>query len=255
MISRYSVWLNDVSLSEVDPEIYVSDIGYNAVSRQFNTSRLAARDGLFSGDDYFGENKTTVTFLIRKYNTQERQSVLQNILVWAANGGWLKTSDRPFQRIYVKCTRLPSINSVMRWTDNLTLEFTAYDFPYWQDEEPMTISLDSGENETVYIPSAFNVYVEAKITAAASLTQFSISVGDTTLSFANLSVSSGDIITVAYSDEHHILDVSVGTLSILDKRTANSSDDLIAKTGNNIVSFSTSGGSAECELYFRGVYL
>lgn len=254
MISRYTVWLNDVSLSEVDPEIYVSDISYNAVSRQYNTSRLAARSGSFSGDDYIGENKTTITFSIRKYNTKQRQEVLQSVIAWAVYGGWLKTSDRQLQRIYVRCTKLPSINSVMRWTDNITMEFTAFDFPYWQDMSPTTVYLDSGDNETVYMPYAFDVYVEAKITAASSLTEFEIVVGDTTFSFENLSISSGDVITVAYSDDHHILDVSVGSLSLLNKRTADSSDDLIATIGQNEVSFSCDG-TANCELYFRGVYL
>lgn len=254
MISRYKVWLNDVALSEVDPSIYVSDISYNAVSRQYNTSRLAARSGSYSGDDYIGDNRTTVSFSIRKYSTQQRQEILQSVIAWAVNGGWLKTSDRDLQRIYVRCTKLPTINSVMRWTDNLTVEFTAYDFPYWQDEVPITFELNKDDNAVVYMPYAFGVYVEAEITAGSALTDFEIVVGDTTLSFDNLSISNGDVIKVAYSDDHHILDVSKGALSLLNKRTADSSDDLIAKSGNNTVSFTTDG-TAVCKLYFKGVYL
>ena len=254
MISRYTVWLNDVSLNDVDPDIYISDISYPSVGIQYSSERLASRPGSYAGKTYIGENKVTVSFSVRKYSTQRRQDAVQAVIAWAADGGWLKVSDRPNQKIYVRMTKPPVVSSVMRWTDTLTLEFTAFDYPFWQDEEPYTVTLNKDDTDTVYIPSAFDVYTEAKITAGASLTSIEIHVGDTQLILSGLTVSSGGVITVSYTDDHHVLEIKTGTTSLLSKRTSASSDDLIAKHGSNTVSF-TASASAECELYFKGVYL
>ncbi len=255
MISRYAVWLNDVSLAGIDPDIYIVDVGYTAVSRQYTTSRLAANDGAFAGNEYVQNNRISVSFMVRKYDTAERQRVIQSIIDWCADGGWVKTSDRIGQRIYCKTTRFPSAASVMGWTDVLVLEFTAYDYPFWTEETASTVvELNSGDSTQVYYPCGIRSDVEAVVTAQAAISAMSITVGDTTFAFANLGVSSGSTINIRYTDDHHILEVKSGNVSLLDKRTAASDDRLIAEHGINNVSF-TASGSATCKLLIKGVYL
>lgn len=256
MISRYAVWLNDIALTEVDPDILITDIGYQAVRQELNTERLAARAGLYtgSGQPYYPETVVAVAFQLRKYHTVDRQAVTQDIIRWALNGGWLKTSDRPGQKIYVQCSRFPTINSVLRWTDSLAIEFTAYDFPFWVDEAAQSIILsDSDTSGKIYLPGSFSTGVELTIEARSALTRVNIGVGETALNLANLSVSAGDVITVGYSARHHLLEIQQGTTSILDKRTADSDDELIAVPGSNTVEF-TADGTAVCTVSVRGCY-
>lgn len=259
MISRYEVWLNDEPLSSISPNIYIADIGYTAVAPSRDLTRIAAADGRLTGEtEYIQENRINIAFVIREYNTRQRQQVLQDVIKWARGGGWLKTSDRIGQKIYVRVSQFPAIASVMRWTDNLTLEFIASDYPFWVAERPetaiLTLSSSSYTSGQLYLPGAWKSYVEAKITAAASITGFTVRCGDTFIAFSGLSLSSGDVITISYTDDHHILEIKKGTDSILDKRTAASTDDVIAMPGRNNISFS-GNGDATCEFKVREVFV
>ena len=254
MISRYAVWLNDVFLADVDPTIYVSDISYNPSAPKFNSSRLGGRDGQYSGTDYIEKNVITVSFEIHEYHTARRQEIAQSVANWASNGGWLKTSDRVSQKIYVKPTRFPAVSSVMRWTENLTVEFTAFDFPYWQDEEPQTVTLENGDTGELFVSGVRPTAAEMALTASANISSINVQVGASRLILSDLGAVSGDVITVSYTDEHHILEIKKNGTSILNKRTAASNDDLIVAPGLNAVSFSADG-SATCTISVRGVYL
>lgn len=267
MISRYSVWLNDVSLSEIDPRIYVSDIAYQAASPARNTSRLAARDGQYSGEyEYIGESKITVSFAARAYETNARQQIIQEVAAWAADGGWLKTSDRMGQRIYVKCSKLPAVASVMRWTDAITVEFTAYDYPYWTDETATTLRLTSTGTEstgTLTIGGVHDSLVEATIAINGATSKLELTCGDTAIVLEGLSLVSTNTVKVVYENVHHILRIYWQSQdaayyrranSLLDKRTAASNDDLIAKVGANTLKFKATG-NAVCTFSCRGVYV
>lgn len=255
MISRYEVWLNDVPLSGIDTNIYVYDISYQAAGLARTTSRIAALDGQYSGGkDYIDSNKITVSFMVREYRTARRQEIVQNVIAWASNGGWLKTNDRTGKRIRVVPTRLPAVSSVMQWTDVLSLEFTAFDFPYWQDETAQTVTLAKGKSGKLTLPGVRRTQVEAVITANAAITTFTIVCGATKIVLAGLELAAGDVVNISYTDDHHILEIKSGNTSLLNKRTAASNDDLIAEVGENSVSFSASG-SATCTLSAKGVYL
>lgn len=255
MISRYTVWLNDVSLEEIDPSIYVADISYTAASPEFSTLRLAATDGRYSGKgDYIKEAKISVSFEVHEYRTERRQEIVQNVAIWASKGGWLKTSDRMSQRIYVKPTRLPAVVSAMRWTDNLSVEFTAFDFPFWVDEYPTEITLARNGSGSLFVPGMRSTPAELAVTATAAVSQVEVHAGNSTLILQGLGLVSGDVLTVSYTDEHHILEIKNGNTSLLDKRTAESDDDLIVSPGVNTVSFSANGNS-NCVISVRGVYV
>lgn len=256
MISRYDVWLNDEPLSGIDPNLYVADIAYTPAGLTWQTNRLAKSDGVYSGErGYLDTARISVAFAVREYSTQRRHEIVQAVARWAADGGWLKTSDRIGQRIYVKLSRFPAVTSAMRWTETLTVEFTAYDYPYWQDEHPLTLMLSSGETKNWRVPGMRPACVSAAITAGASLSGVNIQVGDTRLVLDALSVDSGGSVTVSYTDDHHILKIEdENGVSMLNKRTAASDDDLLAMPGLNVVSF-TATGTGICILSVRGVYV
>lgn len=255
MISRYAVWLNDVSLEEIDPSIYVADISYTAASPEFSTLRLAATDGRYSSKgDYIKEAKISVSFEVHEYRTERRQEIVQNVAIWASKGGWLKTSDRMSQRIYVKLTRLPAVVSAMRWTDNLSVEFTAFDFPFWVDEYPTEITLARNGSGSLFVPGMRSTPAELTVTATAAVSRVEVHAGDSKLILDGISMVSGDVVNVSYTDDHHILEIKQGNTSLLNKRTAASDDDLIVSPGTNAVSF-TADGNATCVLSVKGVYV
>lgn len=246
---RYEVWLNDNALSAVDPAIVITDIAYGTVSRQYSNARIAGRAGSYSSGGYISGNVTQVSFMVRRYSTRERQDAVQRIIAWASNDGWLKTSDRVGKKIWVRCSKLPAVTSVLRWTDVLSVEFTAYDYPYWQDDA-RTVELSASETGTFYSSSAFDMDVEAEVTATEAITSFSIAVGDTSITLSDISIAANGKVSISYTDDHHILQIKSGTTSLLLKRTG--SDDLKAHPGANTIGF-TASGSATCKLIFKGV--
>ena len=254
MTSRYSVSLNNTTLSSLDNSIYINDIVYGTIAKQINSNRIATHDGGFSGREYIAEQKIQILFTVRKYVTTDRQDVIQKIIGWASAGGWLKTSDRTNQRIYVKCTQYPTAGSVMRWLDTLAIEFTAFDYPYWENTNFIYKTVSNGSSDTLVRTGKLPAFGIVEITAAATLTSVSVTVGSTTIALDNISVASGAKINIDYSDEHHILQIYSGTTSLLDKRTAASDDDLIFKTGSNTISF-TASGSATAKIGCKEVYL
>ena len=92
------------------------------------------------------------------------------------------------------------------------------------------------------------------ITAGASVTGFTVTCGGTSITLESLSLSNNDVVNIRYTEDHHILEIKKGTTSLLNKRTAASSDDLIAQPGTNAVSF-TCSASATCKFIAKGAYL
>ena len=237
---RYAVWLNGLSLADIDRQIYITDIAYTPQQLRYTTNKLMGRDGQYSGKDSIESNAVTVTFMLRQYDTARRQSVLQDIVKWAVGGGVLTTSDRPGQQLRVKTTRLPGITSVMRWTDTLTLEFTAYDMPYWQDIAPQTAQAEYQQDGQLYCPGVRPAFVEATVTTDAALAEFTLTCGDTHITLEGLTLAQGATVTVSYTADHNLLQITSGGQSLLAYRTEDSDDDLIANPGMNTVSVSAS---------------
>lgn len=254
MTGRYQAWINDRALTEIDPDIIITDILYTPIQRTFATTQFTARHGSLSGKDFIAENRVSVSFMVRKYSTEERQTVCQAINAWCYNGGWLKVSDRPGQKMYVECTKPAVIPSVLRWLDVITVEFCAYEYPFWVDETPKTVELDAGDTGSVYMMCALDTEAEATITAGAALTSVTVSCGDTSITLASLSIASGATITIRYTEKEHILEIKSGTTDLMTYRTSASSDDLIAQPGENALGF-TASGAATCVFSFRGAYL
>lgn len=257
MISRYEVWLNGNALSEVSPYIYISDISYSPGVIARSANKISGQDGQYSGRGrgYTGAATISINVEVRSYSTTLRQSIVQDMTLWASSGGWLKASDRDGQKIYVKPTRFPAVASVRNWTDPVTIEFTAFDYPFWIGTESKTASIANGDTENVFFPGVYPACVSLSIACEDTVTELQVQVADTVLALDGLSLAQGDSVIVSYTDEHHILKVEDGNgVSLLNKRTAASSDELIAQPGYNEVSF-TADGDAVCNVIAKGVYL
>ena len=201
MISRYKVWLNDVSIADINPLIYVNDIQY---SLAFDRSTVAKgiKYGSFYRDRTLASSNIKVEIEIDEYNTAIRQQICQDVARWALAGGWLTTSDRLNQRIYVVCDEPPVISSALKWTEKLTITFTAYGLPLWQSTMPSTVSF-YGTNESGTIINAGNMdsFVTVEAMAGGSTSQVTFVAGNTHITLDGISAEIGDIIAIGYTDD------------------------------------------------------
>lgn len=251
MRSRYSVAMDGVQLSSVHEMLQVLDIHYENSGIQRNTARRAIGSGMYLSNPYMQSTSVTVEFELHIYGTAERQTALQNVIKWA-HGSILTTSDRPGQQLHVVCDSYPAIESVMRWTDAITITFTAYALPYWEEAQPLTVTV-TDDGSRVAIPgnvSEEGAKVDAQITANEALTKLTVSAGDTSISLDGISVAADDVITISHDENGH-LRIMQGYNSLLDKRTGD--DDLTVQSGARST-FSVTG-NATCVFSVRGLWM
>lgn len=254
MRSRYSATLNNISLESINDDILILDIQYKATSFNDNTFNVAKRNGARFVDRIFETNEVSITFEIHSYSTQKRQAICNDVVRWAKNGGILETSDRVGQFLQCVCTGFPVIESSKNWTNPVTITFTAYAYPFWQEKEPSKLTLTgSSQSGTLYVPGNVDgAFVSASIKANASLSSVALTVNSRTLTISGLSVSANQTINIAY-DENAIQSIKVGSTSLLNKRTG--VDDLLAKCGeNNSISVSASA-SVTATIQVKGMWI
>ena len=254
MISRYEATLNGVALSSISPDILILDISYRPASIQNEVYTTARRQGARIYRRYSNTTSCTITFEIHAYDIAERQVICNAIQTWARKGGVLQTNDRPGQRLRCICETFPAINSVKNWTEALSITFTAYDLPFWEQYTPTSITLTGTSGSgTLYVPGCVeDAPVEADITAQGTVTSLNLTVNGRTLTLSGISVTSGQVIKIAYDDEM-IQSIKVGNTSLLNRRTG--VDDLLVNCGeDNSFSFS-SNAAVSVKYMVRGLWV
>lgn len=240
MNSRYDVILNGVHLNSISEDILVLDVMYSPLTMKYATLTVAKRYGSRINRKHIESVSATVYFEIHAYDTADRQAICEAVAAWARNGGALKTNDRPGQVLMCVCTEVPVIQSVKNWTDPVAVTFTAFEMPFWQGDDYESVTMtgtDSGD--TLDVPGNIDgALVEVDIVASGSLTTIALTVNGRTLTLSDLSISSGQDITISY-DAHGIQAIRSGNTSLLNKRTG--VDDLLANCGANACSFSADG--------------
>lgn len=253
MISRYEAYMDGIPLSTLHPNILIRDIKHGTASKQRQTQEIANRSGLMVLGSKFGQKTVEIEFDLRIYDTRERQVVIQKIQQWA-NGEILETSDREGQRLHVSCDDYPVIESVLGWTDTLAITFTAYDQPFWQNKTPSVVTLvGDDEDGVLFVPgNAGEAYAEVEVTPSQTIDDLTVTVGDTSITLDDLNTDA--VIKIGY-DEKGIQYIKAGTTSILSKRTANSSDDLIAICGKKNAVAVEADHSVTAKFSVRGLWL
>lgn len=255
MIGRYEAYMDGTALSSIDDKILVLDIKYTPATVQRKTDRLANRPGAMAYGKTIGSAQAVITFEIHEYDTVKRQEICDKISAWA-NGVYLRTSDRPWKRLKCACDKYPSATS-KKWTEPLSITFSAYNPPFWQEMNltELTLGGTSGAtsgNGSVFVPgNAEDSLVSATVMAKASISSLSLTVNGNTFSFPGLSLSSGDTVTIGYDDDM-MLSIKKGNTSIMGERAASSADDLKVDCGkSNAFSF-TADGAAVVTFSARG---
>lgn len=256
MISRYEVVLNDVSMADLNENLLILDVSHEQPKFQRETVHIAGREGLVIEDQYRETASVTITFELHIYGIAERQAALDSVISWARNGGILKTNDREGQRLVCICDKFPSVSSVMRWTDPLSITFSAYCIPYWEDDVPLALTL-SGRNASGNLEvsgNGGNALVSCEITARAALSQIRVNAGSSFIELTGISIPANGVVKISY-DNDGVLSIKYGNTSLMNKRTAGSSDDLVVPSGKTSTFSISANASVLVAFSVRGCWL
>lgn len=258
MMTRYECALNGIALSGVSPAIYVTDIAYNAPKMENTAVSLAGRPGQRIMRRGVQSSSVTISFEIHEQDTARRNAICQQAQEWATGGGYLTTRDRPEQRLFVICDTPPVIGSALRWTDKIKMVFTAYDFPFWEDEEPQSVTISgTGGSASLYAGGyAAPVYVTAKVvnTSSSALGNLTLTAGDTAMTLKGIALPAGKTLVIDY-DDRRILRILADGRSVLGKRTKESADDLRIEAGKAGRVSLSADASVKATFCARGLYL
>lgn len=249
MILRFDVALDGRSMSALADEIIIRDVIEEPEERDLYRRNRANSPGQIVTGAVRRSLKVRVLYVIRTQDVQRRAQILDMISAWAQAGGALSVTYRPGIALQTTLEEPPSLSSSLRWRQDLTLTFSAYEVPFWRSTSAKEHGLVTGEavdglygytGEIMCESTADSTPVSARMRNASgmAMTRLYITVGDTRFAFESMSVDPGRYVVIAY-DQH-------GTLSIKDDqgtqlmqyRTGASDDDLICKPGANAVSVS-----------------
>lgn len=232
MMTRYRVWLDGLGLHDLDPSLIITDVCESTPRMQVHTAARAQGDGLICTRRTRQSLSVTVRFLIREYDPARRQAVLQKLHAWV-KGSCLTFSHRPGQELLVTLDAFPTVTSALKWTEELSITFTAYALPYWRSTEPTTLTTTSSAAMMVE-GTAPLAPVDVTVTTGGTGTTSNLTVqaGGNSITLAGLSLVPGATVLFTH-DEQGLLHITSGGASLLDRRTPASADDLLVTPGQS----------------------
>lgn len=233
MISRYRISINGIEMDSLDDNLLILDVSNPQPERTRRKTTAANLDGYELTETYVEQQTVTVTFELHIYDTAERNRVLQLVNDWAAAGGILILNDRIGQHLEnVYCDQFASMESVRNWTDPLTLVFSTTTNPRWVSDEMITRSLTGRSASGTLAVDGNDGYslVSVDITANAAVTSVQIGCGNTVLKIQNINLANGQKLNIDYVKGRY-LRIRANGVSVMDKLSADSSDNLRAECG------------------------
>lgn len=231
MTTRFNCALDGESLAGLDERIVILDILED--TPRMSTVSLPLHTG---GQRVLTSHRESITirvrFAIHEEDPVRRQTVMQSIHAWAMNGGTLTISPRPGQQVKVSCTALPGL-TFRDWPEEMTLAFTSLYAPWWEATEHTTLSGTAAH--TLLVPGTAD-YADMDVaiinTNTTTVTELTVRCGNTHVTFRNISLPSGGQLVIS-----HVRGVFAAKLdgrSILNRRTMDSSDELLLPCGESI---------------------
>ena len=255
--STRRVYLDNIGLADIDPAVYVRSVVFRAAQISTQTVARARWHGSHVTRQRVDGGSVQVTFSIREYGPAAYQDILRRVTAWAMGGGVMTTDDRPNQRLRVVCVSAPSGEGGM--ADECSMEFAAYDNPFWEDITPTTLILSgqSGSGQLFGPGSAADPFVEADVKpSGGTLTSLTLSAGNTQMAFSGLSVPQGKTFSLYYDKNMVLHAVRADTgAALLGKRSAASADDLMIPRGVFSTAAFTANTAASVTFRTRGLYL
>jgi hypothetical protein len=264
MITKRRVSLDGVQLDEIDDRIIIQGVEPQAGKDTINTVSQWGSDG----SRVTGRHRDSLDINVRfaldmKRNVyDERSEVFEAIAGWAMGGGWLRTSTKPDRRIRVICAQLPAEGDPLAWTSEYTITFRAYGVPYWQQDGAGQLRLQNVSSVNTVFGVAGNVESVLEVTfenrSGGTINDWKIEAGNSKIVLAQLGLANKETLVIDHHDNGRrsvirirIKNTSGSHRSVLEKRTAASSNDLQVSPGDNTVKM-TSGGAGDLLISCHG---
>lgn len=245
MITRYGVWLDGLPLHELDPAIIVTNIIEQPAAVDVVSYPRARGAGTRVTNRTRRSLSVSVRFCIWDYDVIRRKAVMQKVIAWAKGGKYLSINDRPGQRLRVEVDELPVVQSSLHWQQEISLTFTAYANPYWEEETATVVNAINAAIFSADIPGDADIAMVDAVIQANNAT-ITVKADKSTITLKDVS----GVVEISHGDDGILRIMSNGE-SILSHRTPESSDDLTATPGK-VNQFSVSGGTAVFSI--RGVW-
>lgn len=253
MLTYFDAALNGEWLSSLDESVYVLDVQERAVERVVS-SAWEMKNGSRFQKRLRSSLSVTVMLYIPQPDPNKRAEVLQSVQAWARKGGTLEVNYRATQTLHVKCEALPLASPIGKWTEQLRLTFTAYEFPFWQTRDASVVTItDHGSMLPAGAVDEMPCDVRISNNGSAAVTSVRISAGETFLAFEGINLPVGGVMEITH-DQRGILSARIGQQSVLNTRTVDSSDDLLVSGSEKNSIAVSSNGSVTARFTVRGVY-
>ena len=265
-MSLFNVYLNGQSIT-VNGNIIVTDIVEEPVEQEIYKSKKAAGPGQRVSQITRRGLSVRVTYVIRERDPFKRAETLDRVAGWAQNGGTLSVSYRSWTEVNdfgfhvtrrrqlprVVLTTPPALNSSLKWTQDLTMVFTAYDCPYWEDDKENSVGIRTeldtasgvytAESEIHTLGTAEKSPVWGVISSDGTdaLQSVSVQIGESLFRFSGLGEYNTYFVIIRYNAQTGLLEIAAenGT-SLMAAREAVSTDELYVVPGANIVTVMSS---------------
>lgn len=228
-------WMDGEALSALGP-ITIRQVREDAPTIDVDSEAWPRRSGQWVTRARRTELSVTLTVAIREVHDLQARARFAEILARWAQGRALELSNRPERRLLVRCTGAPALGDVRNYAEELRVEFTAYEVPYWEDKYPTSLSLSgSAASGRLYVPGTADTPVCAAIRpTGGSLTSLTLEAGGRLIELTGLNVASGQELRFE-RDDRDTLAIRYGGASQLSHRSARSDDDLFVAPGRTEV--------------------
>lgn len=225
----YTVARSGQPLSAISPLIRVTDVTETA-EETVRTSPRAAGDGAFLTRASRTSLEVRIQFAVLEADAALRTAILTRIARWARSGDRLTLADRPGLYLPCICTALPAVQSKRKWSGLAEMTFTAYDRPFWQEEEPVCYPL-SGGRTVISVPGSAPTVIGCALVNATGemLTDASLTCCGHEMTFSGLAWQPGETLLLSHEG---LQAITLNGASILHLRQG---ADELRVTGGDIV--------------------
>lgn len=189
-----TVMMDGVSLTALSPLITLTDVCEYPPRMMMSTARTLNGRRVLS--ERREELKVEVRFLICGTEA-ERAEVLSRVRTWC-RGSLLTLSSHPGQRLRVRCTTIPGMNSLEK-RKTISAVFSALISPYWEAEtaDVFTASGSGVAAAAIHAETEMETVPEIEITVTSGSTEsLTVTMGEETVTVDGLALTTGDRIRI-----------------------------------------------------------
>ena len=253
MILSRRVALGGVQLDSLDDRIVIQGVEETAGRDAISAVDFGAR----SGQRVTGRRRELLDITVHfgvdipKGNYTDRETVLETVNSWAANGGWLTLGHKPGRRLSVVLAQPAAISDVRAWNTDYSMVFRAYAVPYWEAAEAVSAET-TGNSTTITVPGNAGTQADVIVENTGSSTVNALTVAVTSggrqraMVFSSLGLAAG---------EKLVIDHEAGLLRIRIQASGGSyRSAMIRRNDESADDFAVVPGTVQCQLTISGAH-